>query len=314
MRKLFRIRTMIQLAIFISFIFIAIAPSPVWAKIDPGQWHATWEETNSALEGAVDNPKLLKKIKKAANSSGIGKKLQKLDSLNGEYETAQGQYFRSNTPKDLKKWKQVLSKFSKEMKRLAKSKDKYIGNMKALLNKANAGEKVEKQFRFQKKNLKAIESGVRYTYGKHTSFLEQNATMARSSDEMLSREAAIKIKTMKAGLRNGVADLGKGIAKVQSKPKLKTYKKYLLEDIRTVRGLLGDCKKIAEIPDPPKGLRKAFADLEKEIRSGKLDKEAANLVKKFRQSQEKAEEMVVLGQIDELEKARKSLKGYVKQF
>ncbi len=201
------------------------------------------------------------------------------------------------------------------MKKLAKAKNKYIGKMKTALQKAGAGEVMEDKFSLHKKNLKAIESGVRYAYGKHVSFLEQNVTEASSPEEMLERQDAMKIKPMKAGLRNVAADLGKGIKQVNSEPTIAAYKKHLLEDIRTARGLLGECKQLDAIKDPPNGLHKMFDELETFARKKEMENEAGRLMeKKFTPTQEKAEELVVLRQLAELGKARNILKKYVKTF
>jgi len=309
-----RPRTYRQMFLVIGLICGLIAAVPVGAAIPSSQWVANWEKTGDALEDAIKDTKLLKKVRKAAVSSKISTRLTNLAQLDRDYDAARGKFFKSNSPEDLKKWEKVLKQFQKEMHGLAKAKNKYLAVMKKILESGNARGDVEGKFSYHKKTLKAIESGVRYHYGKHASFLENNATEPKDGQEMLSRQERMKIKTMKAGLRNGAADINKGIAKVQSKPKLKTYIKHLGEDIRTVRGLLGECRGIEAIPNPPNALYKAFAKLEKNLRSTKLTKEADNLVKKFKQPQAKAEQMVVERQIAELDDARRQLKGYVKKL
>jgi len=309
-----RLRTMGQRLLVLGVIYALVAPFPVWAAMTPDQWGPAWEKSSRALEGAVTDKALLKKVRKAGASSKISARLPKLARLSDSYDAARGKFFNSNSPKDLKQWKKILKQYQKEMHGLAKAKNKYLSSMKKILKSANARGDVKEKYSYQKKTLKAIDAGVRYTYGRNASFLEQNATAPQDGQEMLTRQETMKIKTMKAGLRNGAADIGKGIAKVQSKPKLKTYKKYLFEDIRTVRGLLGECLKIDAIPNPPKSLHKKFSELEKNLQGNKLIKSADKLEQKFRQSRAEAEKMVVQGQIAELDKARKGLKKYVKKL
>ncbi len=115
-----------------GLIISLVAGAPAWAAISPTQWNATWEKTGSALEDAIKNTKLRKQVQKAGVSSKIGTRLTKLENLNEAYNAARDKFFRSNSPKDLKKWKNVLKQFSKEMRGLAKAKDKYIGSMKKI--------------------------------------------------------------------------------------------------------------------------------------------------------------------------------------
>ena len=297
-----------------GLIYALIASVPVWAAIPSSQWTATWEKSGDALEDAIKDKKLLKKVRKTAASSKISSRLTRLTQLDKDYAAAQDKFFKSNAPKDLKKWKKVLKQFQKEMHGLAKAKNKYLAGMKKIMANAKGGADVQGKYSYHKKTLKAIESGVRYHYGRNASNLEQNATEAKDGQEMLSRQETIKIKTMKAGLRNGAADINKGIAKAQSKPRLKTYRKHLAEDIRTVRGLLAECRAIDAIPNPSQKLYAAFDGLEKELQGKRLETEAKNLVEKSKQPRDKAEEMVVLRQIAELDKANRALKKYVKKL
>lgn len=117
-----------------------------------------------------------------------------------------------------------------------------------------AGKEVWGKNSYHKKTLQAIEAGVRCTYCKNTSFLKLNVTEAKTSEEMIKRSDMGTIKTTKAGLRQGAANIGRGIAKGHSKPTVKTHKKYLFEDNRTVPSLLGKCNQLEVIHDPPGGL------------------------------------------------------------
>ena len=309
-----RLRTIGLRLLIMGIIYALFTALPVWAAMNPDQWGPAWEKSSRALEGSVTDQALLKKIRKAGASSKISTRLPKLAGLSESYDTARGKFFNSNSPKDLKQWKKVLKQYQKEMHGLAKAKNKYLSSMKKILAGGNARGDVKEKYSYHKKTLKAIDAGVRYTYGRNASFLEQNATAPQSGEEMLSRQETMKIKTMKAGLRNGAADIGKGIAKVQSKPTLKTYKKHLFEDIRTVRGLLGECLKIDAIPNPPRSLHKQFEELETNLQGNQLTKSADNIEQKYRQPRADAEKMVVEGQIAKLDKARRGLKKYVKKL